>query len=107
VCAWPGSQSAGGAPSGFTLSLNESPAASFRWNAPGGQTAYVLAAYSIAPGISPRYMSLPGSATSATDDLKGIPTCYELFALVGSTFAGNSPALCSHAGAAILPQTIR
>lgn len=103
LCAWPGSQSAKGAPSAFRMSLNESPIASLTWTAPGGQSAYVLDAYSMVAGISPRFISLPGTATSATDNLQGIATCYELSVMVGSTFTGNSPALCAGPGAAMLP----
>jgi outer membrane protein assembly factor BamB len=102
LCAWPGSQSAGAAPSGFTMSLNGSPAASLSWIAPAGQTAYVVGAYPM-NGSSPRYTSLPGTATSATDDLESLPTCYVVFAVVGSTFTGHTPALCSSPGTAILP----
>jgi len=102
LCAWPGSQAASGAPSGFTMSLHESPAASLSWIAPTGQTAYVLGAYPM-NGSNPRYTSLPGTATSATDDLQSLPTCYVVFAVVGSTFTGHTPALCSSPGTAILP----
>jgi outer membrane protein assembly factor BamB len=102
LCAWPGSQVASGAPSGFTMSLHESPAATLSWTAPGSQTAYVLGAYPM-NGSSPRYTSLPATATSATDDLQSLPTCYELFAMAGASFAGHTPALCSSPGTAILP----
>jgi len=102
LCAWPASQSASGGIAGFTMALNESPAATLTWTAPGGQSAYSLGAYPM-NGASPRYTSVPGTATSATDDLQWLPTCYELFAMVGSTFAGHSPALCSSPGTAILP----
>jgi hypothetical protein len=87
-----------GAPPTFTLRLNQSSTTSLNWIAPGGQAGYVLVA--IASNGSQRYQVLPATATSATDDTAGQPTCYVLISLTNGSALGNSDAECGVPGGA-------
>jgi hypothetical protein len=85
----------------YTLRLNQSTTASLSWTAPGGQTGYVLIAMPLTLGPW-RVTSLPAGAASATDDTGGVPTCYTLLTLSGSTVTGTTDPLCGVPGVATL-----
>lgn len=103
LCGFPGTRSLSWVPSGFTIRLNESSRASLTWAPPecpavcaalavDGYVLVVLGGRGVAIG------PLPGSATAATHDTGGLPTCYVVVALSGSTPIGNTDALCGLPG---------
>jgi hypothetical protein len=96
LCLAPHTHSASGAPPSFTLRLNQSSTASLTWIPPGGQAGYVLVA--IPSNGSQRYQILSATATSATDDTTGQPTCYLLIALANGSVMGNSDVECGIPG---------
>jgi photosystem II stability/assembly factor-like uncharacterized protein len=92
ICLAPHTHSASGAPPSFTLRMNQSSTASLTWTPPGGQIGYVLQA--VAGNGSTHYQILAVTATSATDDTAGQPTCYVLIPLANGSAMGNSDAEC-------------
>jgi hypothetical protein len=92
ICLAPHTHSASGAPPSFTLRLNQSSTASLTWTAPGGQVGYVLQA--VAGNGATHYQILAATATSATDNTGGQPTCYVLIPLASASAMGNSDAEC-------------
>jgi hypothetical protein len=106
LCSLTGLRSATGAPSNFTIRLNQSSTASLTWARPSvaGLSAYQLLAVPF-DGSPVRQRTLAASATSVTDDTGGIATCYVLLAMAGSALAGNSDAVCGVPGTADLGQS--
>jgi uncharacterized repeat protein (TIGR01451 family) len=97
LCTIPGYVIGTGAPSDFTIRLNESTSATFSWTAPGGQTGYVLHAYPM-NGNPPYQIDLPTDAGAVTDPTGGIVTCYVLVAKSGDDVIGVTNALCAVPG---------
>jgi hypothetical protein len=99
LCSMTGLRSATGVPANFTIRLNQSSTASLTWASPGlpGITGYQLLVIPT-DGSPIRQQTLPSTATSATDNTAGITTCYVVIAMVGSTAAGNTDAICGVPG---------
>jgi len=96
LCLLNNSASGSGSPTGFSIQLNQSTAASLSWNA-GGGSDLILVALPL-NGQPIRAIALGQSQTTATDNTGGAPTCYSVFALSAGTVSGHTPILCGLPG---------
>jgi hypothetical protein len=93
LCVMVGSHSVSGAPSSFTLRMNQSTTASFTWGPPlaGGQDGYLL----VPLGGSAQVFG--ATASSANIAAIGL-SCYVLGALSGGQLIGYTDVLCGMPG---------
>jgi hypothetical protein len=103
LCTFAGSRSARGAPTDFTVSLNQSATANLTWGAPlgGAGTHYLVAVF--AGDAPPRVLERSVAQTSITDDTNGLPACYVVLAVSGATVLGNSDFHCVIPGVSSFP----
>jgi uncharacterized repeat protein (TIGR01451 family) len=103
LCTLAGSRSPLGAPSDFSVSLNQSATATLTWNSPLGAagTHYLLVV--LAGDAPPRVLERTATQTSVTDNTNGMPACYVVLAISGATVLGNSDFHCVIPGISAFP----
>jgi hypothetical protein len=97
LCRLPNTASASGAPSQFSLRLNQGNNATLSWAPTPGAEAYILLAVPL-NGTPPRFIPVPGFASAAIDATMGVPTCYAAIPVVNGQATGNSELLCGVPG---------
>ena len=101
LCSIPGSGSLAGKPPNTRVRLEQGTMATVTWSPPGGQTAYALVTIPLNGGAQ-GVIAMPSGATRAMHETLGIPTCYLVVALNGSSVTGYSDVVCAVPGVASL-----
>jgi hypothetical protein len=101
LCSIPGSGSLAGQPPNTRVRLEQGTMATITWSPPGGQTAYALVTIPLNGGAQ-GVIAMPAGATRAMHETLGVPTCYLVVALNGSSVTGYSDVVCAVPGVASL-----
>jgi hypothetical protein len=94
ICFRPRTRFGPKVPGNFAARLDQSNTATLSWDAASrANTRYLLLALPTT-GSAPRVTTLPAGTRTITDDTRGLPTCYILFAVRNGRFPSRTDMTC-------------